>query len=144
MTNQQQENNPQVNQGAQILASDEQTKLIETLKQQKEISKLQAELAEAAKKLKDLQNPAPKSELDKLKEQTELAETAKKLTDLQKPALKSELEKLRELKEFLGVSTAESIPGDIKLGEGAGSMEIELLSGTTVINVAQRVVLLCG
>lgn len=139
MTDQHQENNPQVREGAQGQASDDHAKLIMTLTQQKEISKLQADLAEAAKKLKDLQDPAPKSELDKLKEQTDLAEAAKKLKDLQNPAPKSELERLRELKELLGVSTAGSIPGDVKLGEGAGSMEIELLSSSTVVKVAQRV-----
>ena len=139
MTDQQQENNPQGKQGAHGLVSDEHTKLIVALTQQKEISKLKADLAEAAKKLNDLQNPAPNSELDKLKEQTDLAEAAKKLKDLQNPAPKSDLEKLREMKELLGVSTTGSIPGDVKLEAGAGSIEIELLSSTTVIHVAQRV-----
>jgi hypothetical protein len=139
MANHQQENNPQVKQEAQGPSSDEQTKLIETLRQQKEIIALQADLAEAEKRFKDLQNPAPKSALDKLKEQIELAKEEQKLTDLKNPAPKSELEKLRELKELLGTSTAGSIPGDVKIEEGAGSMEIELLSSTTVAKIAQRV-----
>jgi hypothetical protein len=111
MTDQQQEINSQANQGSQVAASDEQTKLIETLKQQKDIFGLRVDLAESAKKLNDLQNPAPKSELDKLK----------------------------ELKDLLAVSAAGSIPGDVKLDGAAGSMEIELLSSTTVSDVAQRV-----
>ena len=111
MTDQQQENNSQAKQGSQVLASDEQAKLIETLRQQKDILGLRVDLVQAAKKLNDLQSPAPKSELDKLK----------------------------ELKDLLAVSAAGSIPGDVKLDGAAGSMEIELLSSTTVSDVAQRV-----